>query len=750
MTNIKNLRILFLFLSSVLIFLSFILITLIKNNNINFKLKEITTSYIKVYNTVHTQYKELSEVFFSGIIYTNELDTKLKRYLNSKDKNEKDSIRNELLKQITKRYEKLKEKHISSINIVLPDNKFLLIMKDPEKYDFLASELRTDLHYVNNKKVPLETFSIGLGGSGFRFIYPIFKDKEYVGLISFTFDASAITSGIMKQYQVMSNFFFKEKYFKKEFLEKSEKYIISSHKGYLYNKEVLEELENSSRKDIQELIPSKETFLKVNNNLSKKDSSTIFDKDKNITITTIPILNIVDGEFQGILTIRAKADDLTSYILIMNLIQILLIFFILTFLYLLYRILVEKDILKKEIKNKTKELEILNSDLELIVNKKTKELEEKNKSLNEQKNFLNALIQTSPIPFFVKTIDGNYIDVNKTWIEFTGFSKEEIVGKSVYDVAPKDIADIYFEQDKKVFDLEENPQIYQSKVVNKNSKKEYSVMFYKSAFFDDNGNVKGLIGSLLDLTKIKELEEEKIKREKLIIEQTKFAQMGEMLENIAHQWRQPLSIISTIASGTKLNFTYNNINQEETIKNLDVLVDTVNYLSDTINDFKEFIKEDRELKTIILQKKIDDIMKIVDASLNYNHIKVYKNYKNCEDIKVKLLQGELTQVIINLLNNSKDALKTIEMEDKWIKIDLLEENEKAIIIIEDNAGGIKEEIITKIFNPYFTTKHQFHGTGLGLYMSKNIIEKHIKGKIYVKNSEFGAKFYIEIPLNEEI
>jgi C4-dicarboxylate-specific signal transduction histidine kinase len=114
-----------------------------------------------------------------------------------------------------------------------------------------------------------------------------------------------------------------------------------------------------------------------------------------------------------------------------------------------------------------------------------------------------------------------------------------------------------------------------------------------------------------------------------------------------------------------------------------------------------------------------------------------------------MVQGALTQVMMNLINNSKDIMVEKDIENRWIKIQQNIKDEKFIISIEDNGGGIPENIIEKIFDPYFTTKHKAQGTGLGLYMSKQIVQKHLKGNLYVKNTQHGAKFFIEIPLNKE-
>lgn len=176
-------------------------------------------------------------------------------------------------------------------------------------------------------------------------------------------------------------------------------------------------------------------------------------------------------------------------------------------------ILMYLDFSKKVIQSNDK-LKELNDNLEDKIKQETKTLSQSNKKLKQQKMFLDTLIQALPIPVFFKDIDGKYIDVNKNFSEFTGLHKDDVIGKSVYDIAPKELAKMYDEQDRRVFSLEENPQVYESKLINKITKQEHDVIFYKSAFLDDNNKVLGLIGTVVDITKRKQLEEEKAQNEK--------------------------------------------------------------------------------------------------------------------------------------------------------------------------------------------------------------------------------------------
>ncbi len=237
-------------------------------------------------------------------------------------------------------------------------------------------------------------------------------------------------------------------------------------------------------------------------------------------------------------------------------------------------------------------------------------------------------------------------------------------------------------------------------------------------------------------------------KDKQLFEQSRLAQMGEMIGNIAHQWRQPLSAISSIASGVQLNNELNLLNKEEISSHMRNITDKTLYLSETINTFRDFLRNDKSIEEVILQNKIDKALSIIHSTLNDHNIKLLNEINYNNPIEISIISGELPQVIINIINNAKDILSEKNVKNKWIKISLIITNNKAIISIEDNGGGIPNHILPKIFEPYFTTKHKSQGTGLGLHMSYDIIKKSMRGDLYAKNTKNGAKFFIELPLTK--
>ena len=254
------------------------------------------------------------------------------------------------------------------------------------------------------------------------------------------------------------------------------------------------------------------------------------------------------------------------------------------------------------------------------------------------------------------------------------------------------------------------------------------------------------------------LEEKKIistelqQKEAILNHQSKMAAMGEMLENIAHQWRQPLSVITTSTSAIQLKHELNMLNDTFLNESLESILENSEYLSHTIDDFRGFFQKEKEKEKFFLKETVNKTLKLLQSKFKNQNITVKSEYNN---IEIETYKNELIQVVLVLLNNAKDALENITDTEKLIFIKTYQENDFACIEITDNAQGIKKEIMDKIFEPYFTTKHKSQGTGIGLYMAQEIIVKHLSGGIFVNNKDFihnnqpqtGACFTIKLPLN---
>lgn len=229
-------------------------------------------------------------------------------------------------------------------------------------------------------------------------------------------------------------------------------------------------------------------------------------------------------------------------------------------------------------------------------------------------------------------------------------------------------------------------------------------------------------------------------KDKLLFAQNKMAALGEMLNNISHQWRQPLMEISSlfIPIEGKLNLDMEVKKEElkESIENLNIIT---KYMSNTIDDFRNFFTTNKETEEFKVLEQINTAYRLTSASLKANDILL--EIRVSKNPKIIGYKNEYTQVLINLLNNAKDALVDRKILNPKITISVKEENSEVILKIEDNAGGIKVNPLEDIFKPFFTHGKK-NGTGVGLFMSKLIIENNMKGKLLVNNTNSGAEFKI--------
>ena len=227
------------------------------------------------------------------------------------------------------------------------------------------------------------------------------------------------------------------------------------------------------------------------------------------------------------------------------------------------------------------------------------------------------------------------------------------------------------------------------------------------------------------------------RKDQQILQQSRLAQMGEMISMIAHQWRQPLAAISSTSIGLELKARLNKIDNETILKATHNISEYSQHLSSTIDDFREFFQSNKEKKDTNFSNLIESVLKIIEVSIKNKNIEIITDLKS--DDNFYTYPNEIKQVILNLMKNAEDVL--IEREIKNPKITI--ETKNTVLLISDNGGGIADDIIKNIFNPYFSTKLEKNGTGLGLYMSNTIIQDHCGGELSVSNGEHGAIFKID-------
>ncbi|MEA3372542.1 MAG: HAMP domain-containing sensor histidine kinase [Campylobacterota bacterium] len=265
--------------------------------------------------------------------------------------------------------------------------------------------------------------------------------------------------------------------------------------------------------------------------------------------------------------------------------------------------------------------------------------------------------------------------------------------------------------------------------------------WYEKLKEGDSERLKVMNESLQEKIDIAVLDNQK--QERLMIEQAKMAAMGEMIESIAHQWRQPLNVLGLSIAKVEMEHEMGMKDSRNIHETYAEMGRQITYMSQTIDDFRSFYKRDKELQNVKLVTLFHEAEGLVSSLLNAKNITVRSEID--ETITLNVYANELKQVLLNMITNAKDAFLERDIKIPMINIRAYHHNHGVMIEVLDNAGGIDETIIQKIFEPYFTTKFASKGTGIGLYMSKVIIEEHMDGNLSVENSRNGALFKIFLP-----
>ncbi|XOB63119.1 transporter substrate-binding domain-containing protein [Campylobacterota bacterium DY0563] len=340
--------------------------------------------------------------------------------------------------------------------------------------------------------------------------------------------------------------------------------------------------------------------------------------------------------------------------------------------------------------------------------------------LKKQKKEFETIFKISKDGIAITDLKTNFLECNEAYIKMLGYDKDELINKSSLGLTAPE----YKEKTKKAL----------AKAI-----KEGYIKNFEKITIGKNGRrvrVNITISVLPDKKRLLFITKD-ITSLKLFENNLKLASMGEMIGNIAHQWRQPLSVITTSASGLRLKSEYGeNIKDEEIQEFSEKIIEQARYLSETIDDFKNFIKGTTEFRIIDIKDIIQSSLSLTFAATNDNYIKVIK--KSDESIKIDGNRNELEQVLINIINNSKDALvEKVADTERYIFIETKKINDNTLELkIYDNGGGILEKNLDRIFEPYFTTKHKSIGTGLGLSIVDKIIRERHKQMITVYNEEF--------------
>jgi PAS domain S-box-containing protein len=379
-----------------------------------------------------------------------------------------------------------------------------------------------------------------------------------------------------------------------------------------------------------------------------------------------------------------------------------------------------------------------------------------------------SLFENAAEGIFRRTPEGRYLDANPALAHMMGYSSPEELVASITDIGSQVYVDpASYAEMQTVLAAHGKAEGFETQIYRKDGSMIWVSLSLK-AVRDGDGKVLFYEGMSEEITKRKIAEaalreseqkyrqlsealerrvqqavDELRQKDKMLIMQGRQAVMGEMLSNIAHQWRQPLNMLALLVQDVQLTQRQTGLSDGFIEENVKRSMEIIRQMSQTIDDFRYFYRPDREKLEFAVSEPLEKALALLDGSLRMHSIEV-QVFKSGEPV-IKGYLGEFVQVLLNILINARDALIASHTCSPLITVRLYEEEGETVVSIADNAGGIPEAIRERIFEPYFTTKGPDQGTGIGLFMCKTIIEKSMNGRLYARNSGDGAEFVITVP-----
>lgn len=358
------------------------------------------------------------------------------------------------------------------------------------------------------------------------------------------------------------------------------------------------------------------------------------------------------------------------------------------------------------------------------------------RDLQNRIKFDKVLLDTLPNPIYYKNRDGKFLGCNKAFSELLNIPKKDVIGKTAKDFFTPEIAMRNEQVDKRLFEtLGTNTSEVTLHLSNNHMK---HIIINKAVYLNNDGSIGGIVCIMDDIT-------ERIQQKQFLIQQGKLAEMGDMVAAIAHQWNEPLVELSAqvqdLQTAAMLD-ELKEVNMEEFVN--DSMVQ-IKYMSKTLSDFRNFLKPSTKKDLFSVKKSFDDIFEIIGKQIFYSNIELKFNYKQeDQELLIYGYENEFKQVLLNLINNAKNKILDKKSDEKFnLTINVDSSKEYTTIEIIDDGGKIDDDIVDKIFEPYFTTKRD--GTGFGLYMAKVIIEDKMEGSISVKNKDENVIFTLKLP-----
>ncbi len=444
--------------------------------------------------------------------------------------------------------------------------------------------------------------------------------------------------------------------------------------------------------------------------------------------------------------------------------------------------------LEEKVANRTSTLEKVIGDLKQEIKQRNvaeESLYSRTEALIEKEQLLNAVTNSTNDLIYYKNSNLRYIGGNQAFADFIGIHPDELAGKTDYDFFEKDTADDIRARDKEMF-INGLPQFLHNWTYDRNRDQMIYLNTSRFPLKSRRGEIMGVVGFSRDMTANKILEDElsemnhrleqivqkeissRREKEQMLITQSRLAAMGEMIGAIAHQWRQPLNTLAITIQDLGEAWEDEGLTGDYLKNSVNMSMRQIRFMSQTIDDFRNFFRPTKKMEVFNIRQSIEDVIMLYSAQLKTYNINVdvvcskihsfsdqddITSIKECndEDLKITNFHNEFKQVILNLISNAKDAIHLKKNELKLqgitgsVRFTLFTTDNEIYIKVADNGGGIDNSIIDRIFDPYFTTKDQGKGTGLGLYMSRIIVDTNLNGLLKVRNKNAGAEFTIILP-----
>ncbi|MEA3289336.1 MAG: PAS domain-containing protein, partial [Campylobacterota bacterium] len=704
----------------------------VNQHNLNLKYQYKSMMYHKNIST-DTMIEAIKELKNGKVI---ELFDKASK---TKDKKILSKLRDQIEKLLNEKYKYMKKRGVTNLHFVFEDNSSFLRFHKLSKYGDDLSNIRKDFVEVNNNKKILRGLSHGKTEHGFRNIYPIYnKNNKFIGLIDISYPTELLQEILLKINNTHNHFLMDKSLFETTMWDRDDKNIVyhksSENENYFitftsnHSKEICItenkiKLENYKKTIADKIQKSKPFGLPVKYNGHHQILSFYPVKD-NVSDKVIAwVVSYVDTN---------EIEMIESKETIIKILIILLVLFVTLFIYL---ILIQRNMLKNKVEDKTQSLKELNEKLEEKVQERTSQLISSNTQL------VNVL-DSCELGYWEWNIKTNHLEVNERWLEMIGLERKDF-HHNVEDwkqrVHVEDMIKTYrfikkSFKDKKAFTLE-------FRMKHKNGNYIWIEASGSAVDFDKDGKPLKVYGIHRDIQNKKDNESKLKEQEKLIQNQLKVNAVSSMLGNIAHQWRQPLSVITSSVSGLKVSQEMlGDISSEQIDKCSDTVMENANYLTRIIDNFRRFFSIDTtHQETLSIETILDTLKQNNKENMRVKSVNCFIDIKQNFELETNL--DIVVQSIMNITDNSLDAfdINNIENANRFIFIETSKKDNNCIIVVKDSAGGVKEDIKDKIFEPYFTTKHESIGTGISLYMTYQVITQQLNGTIDVRNVSYKYK-----------